>query len=395
MQEYVIMKKLISIVVPVYNTAQYIERCIDSILNQTYSNIEVIIVDDGSSDNSGLICDNYSKLDTRVIVLHQKNKGVVEARNKGVNEAKGEYICFVDSDDWIEPRMIETLFGLIGDADLVSVGAFFEKSENNQIKMLDRYEEGIYKGDDFNTILNSMLYNFEDKSMHSLSSWIWNKMYRTSIAKEIHSKISPNLVFAEDTVFLLNYVLECKAIVISHQCFYHYVSRTDSVMNIIHRDMLANINNVYCELLPVFEQKNNHKLIIQLQYWVAERVRLAMNSQMGFLGDFYIPEYKCELKDIRDKSIILYGAGTVGQDLYKQMRNSGVNIVCWIDRNYLIYQSEDLDVLPVDELPYYDYDIVYIAVEKKPVFESIYSFLIENGVSADKIMWEKPSKILF
>ena len=104
------MRDSISIIVPVYNVEKYLEKCIDSILNQSYQNLEIILIDDGSTDNSGSICDEYKKKDQRVQVIHQKNQGQSSARNAGLNIAKGSYIGFVDSDDWIEQNMYEKLY---------------------------------------------------------------------------------------------------------------------------------------------------------------------------------------------------------------------------------------------------------------------------------------------
>ena len=101
---------MISIIVPIYNVELYLEKCIESIINQTYKDIEVILINDGSTDKSGIICDKYAKIDDRIIVLHKENGGVSSARNKGLDIAKGDYIAFVDPDDYIEPNMYEEMF---------------------------------------------------------------------------------------------------------------------------------------------------------------------------------------------------------------------------------------------------------------------------------------------
>lgn len=101
----------VSIIVPVYKAEPYIRKCIDSILSQTFTNFELLLIDDGSPDNCGKICDEYAELDTRVHVFHKENGGVSAARNLGLDHAKGDYVCFIDSDDWIDPDMLETLIG--------------------------------------------------------------------------------------------------------------------------------------------------------------------------------------------------------------------------------------------------------------------------------------------
>ena len=110
----------ISLIVPIYNVELYLSQCVESILIQTYTNLEVILVDDGSTDNCGKICDDYRNIDSRIIVIHKQNGGLSDARNTGIEIATGNYLCFIDSDDWIEPDMIEFLYNnLVNyDADL-------------------------------------------------------------------------------------------------------------------------------------------------------------------------------------------------------------------------------------------------------------------------------------
>ena len=106
-------KGLLSVIVPVYKVEPYLRRCIDSIRTQTYQNLQIILVDDGSPDNCGSICDEYTELDSRIIAVHQKNEGLSGARNNGMLFAKGEYVSFVDSDDWLHPKMYEVLVNMI------------------------------------------------------------------------------------------------------------------------------------------------------------------------------------------------------------------------------------------------------------------------------------------
>ena len=131
------MQPLISVIVPIYNVAPYLHECIDSIINQTYKNIEVILVDDGSTDNSGKICDEYAKKDRRMVVIHQENQGVNLARTNGLNIAKGDYIGYVDGDDWIEPEMYEHLLNKIleTDADFIDSG-LIKQDKNKKISYL-------------------------------------------------------------------------------------------------------------------------------------------------------------------------------------------------------------------------------------------------------------------
>ena len=116
------MGKLISVIIPVYNVEPYLPKCLESVCNQTYDNLEIILIDDGSTDNSGQICDMWAERDSRIVVIHKENGGVSAARNDGLKRAKGELIGFVDSDDWVEPSMYKKLFSAIGDTDMACCG---------------------------------------------------------------------------------------------------------------------------------------------------------------------------------------------------------------------------------------------------------------------------------
>ena len=104
------MKPLISVIIPVYQVVPYLKQCIESIINQTYSNLEIILIDDGSTDESGKICDQYADTDNRINVVHQENKGLSASRNKGIELANGEYLSFIDSDDWVDQRFIDVMY---------------------------------------------------------------------------------------------------------------------------------------------------------------------------------------------------------------------------------------------------------------------------------------------
>ena len=138
---------LISVIVPVYNADKYLVRCVDSILNQTYSNLEIILVDDGAKDNSGAMCDDFARKDARIRVIHKENGGLSSARNAGIDIAKGEYFGFVDSDDWIEPEMYETMLTLArkNDAELVVAGRYDVDADTMEktVGLCPRQEEVI------------------------------------------------------------------------------------------------------------------------------------------------------------------------------------------------------------------------------------------------------------
>ena len=222
------MKELISVIVPVYNTEKYINRCIDSIIKQTYNNIEIILVDDGSTDESLKICREYANKDNRIKVLHQENSGVSSARNQGINIMKGEYFICIDSDDWIEPNMIENLHNDIKkyNAD-ISICNFYINTESGEqnIKNELKKEELIL------TDIKEMYENLFNEKM--FGGYLWNKLIKTSIVKNDKEKILFNekIAIEEDVLFLIDVLKKCNKICYSSsEVLYHYFQRNSSAV---------------------------------------------------------------------------------------------------------------------------------------------------------------------
>ena len=186
---------LVSVIVPIYNTEKYLDRCIKSIVNQTYKNLEIILVDDGSTDNCPSICDNWAKIDSRINVIHQKNSGVSAARNAALDLASGEYIGFVDSDDFIEPDMYSLLVqkSVDTDAGCASCGFVFDYIDGRD-SVLIKSEDFVLNGED---ILKNYI---ADKLIRPETA---NKIYKKSLFDNV--RFNPDIHYAED--LLINYEL--------------------------------------------------------------------------------------------------------------------------------------------------------------------------------------------
>ncbi len=213
-------KDLISIIVPFYNVEKYASKCIKSVINQTYKNIEIILIDDGSPDNCGKICDEYAKKDKRIKVIHKKNGGLSDARNTGLKIAKGKYIGFVDSDDYIANDMYEYLYKLIkdnnADISMCSVHEFFE---NDTIEIKESNEEEIvYSKED--AIKELLL----DKKIRSHS---WNKLYKKELFSNIEYPFGKKM---EDIAVTYKLFLKSNKIVYGNQIKYFYLQRSNGIM---------------------------------------------------------------------------------------------------------------------------------------------------------------------
>ena len=213
-------KALISIIIPVYKVEKYLEKCIQSVINQTYENLQIILVDDGSPDNCGKICDEYAKKDHRIEVIHKSNGGLSDARNKGLEIAKGEYIGFVDSDDYIEADIYEVLYNLLKqyNAD-VSICNFYTVSQGKiAIKNVD---SGIKEYTRIEILKEILLDN-------DIQSYAWNKLYKRELFGEIKYPVGKKYEDIGTTFYLLE---KCNKVVVTGKPEYYYINRQDSIVN--------------------------------------------------------------------------------------------------------------------------------------------------------------------
>ena len=211
---------LISVIVPVYNVEKYLHKCVNSLIAQTYRNIEIILIDDGSPDSSGTIGDRYAANDKRIKVIHKENGGLVSARNAGYDTATGDWIMYVDGDDWIEPDMFHKMYqaALKEKTDVVICGANYYENNGDFIRS-DLVKEKRY--DQKHLIKN--LYG----TPNPLGGTCWNKLFRRSKIGEI--RFRENLTMAEDWVYLFECFKRCDSGIQLPVALYNVVERTDSV----------------------------------------------------------------------------------------------------------------------------------------------------------------------
>ena len=214
--------KKITVIIPMYNTEEYIERCIKSAINQTYKNLEIIIVNDGSTDNSLQICERLKKEDDRIKIINQENKGVSGARNTGLEAATGEYIGFIDSDDFLEENMYEKLMGYIEeyDADLASARAYM--IDRNGILEVSHYNNYVDSFVDEKSILKSYVDGF-------LTIAVWDKLFKREVIGNVRFD---STVFCEDAKFVLDVCSKVNKVVCTSERLYNHLRRTgNSITN--------------------------------------------------------------------------------------------------------------------------------------------------------------------
>lgn len=243
------MEDLISIIVPIYNVEKYIHRCIDSIINQTYENIEIILVDDGSSDGSGEICDEYQRKDERIKVIHKKNGGLGFARNSGLDVASGKYVTFIDGDDYIGLTHIEKMHTLITETNSDTCMAGHTKVySNREEKHLNVCSGKIYKGNVKEQILPRMC-GANTYGQDYIEMSVCMVLLSNEIIKQNHLRfVSEREYVSEDLVFDFEYYPLSKSVCISDDADYYYCDNADSLTTKYRRDRFESQIKLY-ELL--------------------------------------------------------------------------------------------------------------------------------------------------
>ena len=214
-------KPLISVIVPVYKVEAYLPRCVDSILGQTHENFELILVDDGSPDGCGALCDRYAQQDERVRVIHQKNAGVSAARNGGLDAAAGDYIAFADSDDWVEPDWLAALLAPLEQdpGAQVSVCGWYREEDGRRLDCSGRIPREPPDGDGaFCNALGA-----------GMQGYLWNKLFRAGLIGG--SRLRPDLAVCEDLLFVCTLFCRCEKVAVVPRPLYHYRIRPGSALH--------------------------------------------------------------------------------------------------------------------------------------------------------------------
>ena len=259
------MDRQISVIIPVYNIGDRIVRCVDSLLNQTISQFELLLVDDGSSDGSGRICDELSQKDSRIKVVHKVNGGVSSARNTGMKEASGDYLVFVDADDFVSPDYLEKL--ALKDEDISVASAYFADTDGNILSICRQETSGIHPVNSHN-----ILCWFENGSMYS----VWTSMFKSSIIRKYKLKFNESLTRGEDTVFMFKYIEKCQKVRFCDSLIYYYVQygKGGSSTTLFKRSNIASLDYLYRFLSVWFKTNGEHSELFESHdFWIRREMR--------------------------------------------------------------------------------------------------------------------------
>lgn len=298
------MEDLISIVVPVYKVEKYLNRCVDSLINQTYKNLEIILIDDGSPDGCPQICDEYAKRDGRIKVIHKENGGLSDARNAGISISNGKYIGFVDSDDWIDIEMYKTLHKIVTES----------KADISCCKMIRCHDEINFKEQGYDKKISEYNQYQYVKKFFKIGTqecvyYACNKLYKKEI---IDNNQYPKDLTSEDVVGTYKAIIKSKKIVEINYPYYYYYYNPDSITT-------RKFSNKDFDLIPIWDEVIEITKENDLEYiWMAELnryridytllMRMAINLEYKEIEEKYYSKYKNILENLKKHRKVLLKA---------------------------------------------------------------------------------------
>lgn len=388
----VFINELLTVVVPVYNTAQYLEKCINSIIYQKYNKLDIILINDGSTDDSGKFCDEFSNKDDRIRVIHINNNGPVAARNLGVQLAYGKLITFVDSDDWIEPDMYFCMMAAYAEynPDMITSGLTIE-TPKNVIYEIDKIPPGLYECEDINDkIIPCMMYDMQTKQ-RAITPSMSNKIYKVELLKKVCADLDENIVLGDDAAITYIFITKATKIMILDRSWYHYVARSNSLTQNNNIDSFQKIYKFYHYMRKKFlefgiwsqtetQVKAYTKIFL---FWAIKSVFDILPERPKYLFPFELIE--------KDSSVVIYGGGNVGASYEENLIKSRyAKLHGWVDQNYTNLMTEDHIIQSPDILRDMEFDYVVIAVKNEKTVLEIKENLKELGINEQKVVWKSP-----
>ncbi len=355
---------MISIIVPIYDVLPYLRQCIESILCQTYTDIEVILVDDGSTDGCYGICEEYGQRDSRIVILHKENGGAVSARKAGLEIARGTYIAFVDGDDWIEPDMYERMYRKMMEehVDVVMCGRY-EDTGSAKKEVYHGIPEGRYgKPELLHSVYPKMIAGelfFE----WGIFPGLWDKLFRRACLEQFHYAVDERIRMGDDAACTYPCLLNVDSIYIMHECLYHYRQTASSMVKQV-QDYEREREQFYILYQSVYKSFESYVDIFDLrEQWKKYVLFLMLPRADGLYRGFEKLEYLFPFPQVKKGAdIVLYGAGTYGQRLFRYLSRTGFcRVIAWVDRNFVQLRDMGLDVESPAVVLQRQYDAIVIA----------------------------------
>ena len=377
---------LVSVVVPIYQIDKYIGICIESLMNQIYRNLEIILVDDGSTDRAPEICDLYAKKDKRIKVIHKTNGGLVSARKAGLEIATGDYAGYVDGDDWISPGFYEALVNTIieYDSDVVVAGMSRDLFSVST-KINSKIPAGNYVGERLTRLKQNML-TYEKFSRIGITTYVWNKLFKREMLKKYQMKVNNSITIGEDAGVTYPYLMACNKISVIDNYDYHYRQREDSMLKTTtaYSKEVIGLRMLYLHLMSA---ANNYADSLNYKNQIRDfLLGLCIIRSGGILKEIK-DDFSPYGREFYGSDIVIYSAGTFGQQLMARIKeNEYCNVIGWVDTDYKEYRKCCLDVDPIENIDFMSFDYLLIATVDGVIADNIRTNLIWRGLSMNKIL---------
>ena len=380
-------KPEISIIVPVYNSGFYVQECIDSLCKQTFSNIEIILVEDGSTDDSSLICERASKKDSRITCIHNaNNSGPVYSRKIGFQRSQGQYIGFVDSDDWVEHDMYEKLYRAIKTENVdISMCARYEDSENDSKKVYHGIKPGKYEKKQLeDEVYPTMIVN------NGFFEWgifpgLWDKLFKRDCIENFLLSVPDSIRMGDDAVCTFPCVLNANSIYILDKCLYHY---RQTLSSLVRRCVNVEVERKRFKTLYRYGHSvmKNDTYDIRNQ-WLKYCLFLMIPRADVLYRDLDKNEFLFPFPKVgKGSRIIIYGMGLWGQRLNSWVRLTNFcKVVGLADRNYKSLRKQGLEVDPIDEIINTEHDMIVVTASYEKTRNAIINDL-RNRFPAEVIL---------
>lgn len=332
----------VSIIIPIYNAQTYLKKCLDSVMGQTLREIEIILINDESSDNSLNICKEYSKKDKRIKIIDKKNEGVSKARNTGILSAEGEYISFIDSDDWIEHNMIEELYNSATANNAEFCMCNYVKENNGKSLYIDSSMcKKVLEGNDIrNYLLLPLIERENNENQHILGDFRspWSKLFKRDIIEKYNIKFEKDLIIGEDFIFNLEFLIHTNKAVINQGFYYHYLININSATMRYKKDCWKSIYRNIILYLEDFLKNNN--LYLEAKDKVNKLIIKYFLMSIMNEGRKDNPKRRVEkintIREMCEDKIIMNSLKSVDLNLYGK-RNNLILFLAKYKLSYLIY----------------------------------------------------------
>ncbi len=380
---------LISIIIPVYNVKEYLIECVESVISQSYREIEIILVDDGSTDGSGEICDMFAQKDQRVRCIHKKNEGLVSARAIGAQYARGSYVINVDGDDWIEESRIQNIVDVIkDDIDIIYLRGWYKEYEGRSELSEQEAKIGIYSSLEFLEGMTNLTVCFKREINPSLCCSAIRRELYTKVQKAIDSRLS----MGEDITTMFLCALEAEKIISIDEPSYHYVQRPKSINHTLCERDIYKLKLMYLCLKKELDCRNVTEIMYRRIAFIISRL-LASVGDKSFFGcekNFLFPY----ISIIPGSRIIVYGAGDVGGKLVDFLQQSkDYNCSGWIDKYSHGKVINSIVSEPIAAIEKKEFDFIAVAIVSSDISQNVKRDLMILGVPESKIALMSPDAI--